>query len=236
MDRVDSDYSEDAGHDAAWAGITRHTYLRDRLDRVFASGRYTVQDGAAGGSSLDVLHAELSQRDVATFPALEPGVVRRCDLNGSPGWATDRFRFLIASAPYGQVDAIRWQQKSQTKQLVAAQPDPDPDQPFLFDAVPDDDDAEGSSVLALDTLIVAHSQDIERGRRQLVIGRPRLNSESAWHWMYQLHNANPPTARPLGASVPATGSLAPVPDAPVRLRRQKTAQDLDLVQNQGSNQ
>ena len=56
--RVSGDYSEAAGHDATWVGITRFTLFRDRLDRVFACGRYAVREGADAELSLDVLHAE----------------------------------------------------------------------------------------------------------------------------------------------------------------------------------
>jgi len=65
-ERVLADYSAAAGHDATWVGVSRFTLLRDRLDRVFSCGNYAVPDHIDGELSLDVLHAELADRDVAT--------------------------------------------------------------------------------------------------------------------------------------------------------------------------
>lgn len=75
--RVLEDYSEAAGHDATWVGVTRFTLFRDRLDRVFSCRRYAVAEGADGQLSLDILHAELTERDVKTFPKLDPELVVR---------------------------------------------------------------------------------------------------------------------------------------------------------------
>src|SRR5690606_2619147 len=79
-DRVMEDYSEAAGHDATWVGVTRFTLFRDRLDRVFSCRRYAVAEGTDGQTSLDLLHAELTERDIATLPALDPELVGRADL------------------------------------------------------------------------------------------------------------------------------------------------------------
>ena len=226
-ERVASDYSEAAGHDATWIGVSRFTLFRDRLDRVFSCGRYAVQQGGDGRASLDLLHAELSPRDIESFPVLKAGTVRRSNLNGSPGWATDESRFLLASAPLRGFDELPWLSKSPTKQLIASQPDPDPDQASLFDDIADDErggitELLAAQALALDTLVVAHAQDIERGERRLVIGRPRLNEGggSAWHWTHNLLETPPPGRGRLPIPEPQTASPSPVPDAPVRLRRQ----------------
>ena len=125
-------YSEADGHDSAWLGHTRFTLFRDRLDRVFACERYAVPT-ADGRLDVDVLCAELSERDLATMPRLAPGLVRRADLRGSAGWAYRRHWFLIASAEFGRLETLPWQEKSVTKQLVAMQPSPDLRQPSLFE-------------------------------------------------------------------------------------------------------
>jgi hypothetical protein len=224
---VSSDYSEAAGHDATWIGVSRFTLFRDRLDRVFSCGRYAVQEGGDGRTSLDLLHAELSPRDIESFPVLEAGTVRRSNLNGSPGWATGEFRFLLASAPLGKFSDLPWPRKSPTKQLIASQPDHDPDQGSLFEDIVDGErgglaELMAAEALALDTLVAAHAQDVERAERQLVIGRPRLNEGggSAWHWMHNLLETPPPSGGRLQTPEPQPPSPSHVPDAPVRLRKQ----------------
>lgn len=231
-DRVDDDYSEAAGHDATWIGVSRFTLLRDRLDRVFSCGRYAVPKDADGRASLDLLHAELSPRDTETFPVLETGVVRRSNLNGSPGWATDEYRFLLASASLRGLDDLPWPRKSPTKQLIASQPNPDSVQASLFDEMTDDErgglaELLTAEALALDTLVVAHAQDVDRGERRLVIGRPCLNEGggSAWHWMHNLLDTPPHGGGRLQIPEPEPPAQSPVPDAPVRLRK-KVAQNL----------
>jgi len=84
--RVLADYSEAAGHDSTWVGTTRFVLFRDRLDRVFSCGRYSVGTDSVVEASLDLLHAELTFVDVSTMPQLPSGLVIRANLNGSPGW------------------------------------------------------------------------------------------------------------------------------------------------------
>lgn len=219
-------YSEAAGHDATWAGVTRFVIFRDRLDRVFSCRRYGVPQGADGALSLDVLHEELSVRDIAALPAIEPGRVIRSNLNGSPGWAWGETRWLLASAPFGGLDQLPWPQKSPTKQAVAKQPNPDPDQSSLFDDLTEDETGglvalQFAKSSDLDTLVVAHSLDVVQGGRELAIGRPRLNDGggSAWHWRHDLMTG--PSTGGARASVPEPGPTGPdsAPDVPVKLRR-----------------
>lgn len=225
--RVAEDYSEATGHDATWAGMTRFTLLRDRLDRAFACGKYGLAAGVDRSVSLDLLHTELTERDIATMPHLAPELVERADLNGSPGWAWTNWRWLLASCAYGKIDQIPWPQKSPTKQRVARQRNPEPPQPSLFEGL---SEAEVGSlmfpgnpevVLDRDTLVVGHAQDVAHDELQVVIGRSRLNAGGgpAWYWRQDLL-----AAPPLGSSRRLDDVLSPTrtdgaPDAPVRLRR-----------------
>jgi hypothetical protein len=229
------DYSEAAGHDATWVGITRFTYFRDRMDRVFACGRYAVPDGSDATLSLDLLHAALTERDVDTMPQLATDLVVRADLNGSPGWAWQSWRWLLASCALGKIDQLPWPQKSPTKQRVAQQPNPEPAQASLFDDLAVEEigglEALLAGVYQLDreTLVVAHSQDVDHDARELVLGRARLNvgGGDAWHWYQDLLTAPPADGgrRTGGTSLP-TGPDS-VPDAPVRLRRAAAEQPVD---------
>jgi hypothetical protein len=212
--------------DAAWLGMTRFTLLRDRLDRVFACERFAVRSGN-DADDLDLLYAELSERDVSTMPTLDAGLVRRSNLNGSPGWAYQQWRFLLASCVFGKIAELPWPQKSATKQKVAGQRNPEPPQPSLFEGLALDEivGLEGmvqtDEDLDLPTLVVAHSLDPLSQKGELVIGRARLNAGGgqAWDWRHDLLST-PPTAggRAVGNAPLPTGPDS-VPDAPVRLRR-----------------
>ncbi len=230
-DRVLDDYSEAAGHDVTWLGITRFTLFRDRLDRVFSCHRYGLGYPTDGTPGLDILRAELSERDIATMPQLDPDLVERSDLNGSPGWAWQGRRWLLASARFGQIDTLPWPEKSRTKQRIAEQRSPDPDQPSLFDGLADGE-VDGLAALAAlvagrqsldrETLVVAHSQDVDHAGRELVLGRARLNAGGgrAWHWREDLLASPVPGAERHPDGSPAPSGLGDgAPDAPVRLRR-----------------
>ncbi|MGX4712237.1 hypothetical protein [Rhodococcus ruber] len=221
--RALDDYSEDAGYDLTWLGNTRHTLFRDRLDRVFACGRYALGGGVGEDAGLDLVNIELTKRDIDSMPDLPGDLVRRVDLNRSPGWAIDGVRFLLTSCEFGGIDTLSWIRKSRTKQCVAKQPTPEP-QPTLFDALADQDAVEvpgvAESVLELATFVVAHSLDAVNGRRELVFGRPRLNvgGGQAWYWQENLLATPPaPGGRRLDPLLPSGPDG--VPDAAVRLRR-----------------
>ena len=221
------DYSEAAGHDATWLGITRFILFRDRLDRVFSCHRYALDQAADGAAGLDIVRAELSERDIATMPRLEPDLVERSDVNGSPGWAWQGRRWLLASARFGKIDVLPWPERSQTKQWIAEQASPDPDQPSLFDGLAD---GEVAGLVALvagrqqpdrETLVAAHSQDVDHQGRELVLGRARLNAGGgrAWHWREDLLASSPAGGgRQPGESPTPVGPDDGAPDVPVRLR------------------
>lgn len=225
--RTLDDYSEAAGHDAAWLGNTRFTLFRDRLDRVFACDRYVLKPGSDATASLDLLRAELSKLDISTMPQLVPDLVRRSDLNGSPGWACQERGFLLASCAFGKLDQLPWPQRSPTKQRVARQRNPEPAQASLFDDLADDEVAGLFAVVAeaqsldLETFVVGHSLDPVSQRAELVFGRPRLNSGGgdAWYWYQDLLTPPPTDGGRRFDETPVPPGPDTVPDAPVRLRR-----------------
>ncbi|QLY30420.1 hypothetical protein H0264_35755 [Nocardia huaxiensis] len=219
-------YAEDgAFDDAGWLGTTRYTLFKDRLDRVFACGRYVSVSGD-NQDDLDLLFAQLSDKDIRTMPRLDPTVVERKNLNGSPGWVHGGNRFLLASSAFGKLDELPWPQKSPTKQRVASQRDPDPDQPSLFEGAADEELSvleaamAAESDLDMTTFVVAHSLDALNGRSELVFGRPMLNvgGGKAWRWREDLLNIPP-----IGGGFQTDDRPRPIgpdgtPDAPVRLR------------------
>lgn len=223
VSRTLSDYSEDAGHDAAWLGGTRFVLFRDRLDRVFSCGRYALQAGEDASIGLDLLRVELTDKDIATMPMVDPGLVRRVDLNNSPGWHVGDLRFLLASCAFGKIDSLPWPQRSATKQRVATQPNPEPP-PTLFDDMGPDCLGGLASLhdegLDVETYVVVHTLDPVGQKRELVFGRPLLNRGGghAWHWYENLLSG---PASPSGRhSAPRPIGPDTVPDAQVRLRKQ----------------
>jgi hypothetical protein len=220
-------YSEADGHDAAWLGNTRFTYFRNRLDRVFGCEQYAVHSGDED-ADLDLLYAELSEHDTKTMPRLAPGLVRRSNLNGSPGWAHGQRRFLLASSVFGKLDQMPWPQKSPTKQRVARQRNPEPPQPSLFEGFAAEEIGgletalTAASELDMVTFVVAHSLDPLSQQVELVLGRPRLNfgGGHAWYWRQSLLGTPPADGGRRQSDTPLPTGPKTVPDATVRLRRQ----------------
>lgn len=228
VSRTLADYSEDAGYDAAWLGITRYTLFCDRLDRVFSCGKYALQSGDDSATGLDLVHVELTEHDIKTMPSISPDLVRRADLNHSPGWLFEDLRFLLASSEFGKIEALPWPQRSPTKQSVAKQPNPEP--PLTLFGGPAEEAAAGltavtEDALDVDTFVVAHSLDSVSQKRELVFGRPCLNEGGgdAWHWYENLLNGPALPGGQQGAPMP-TGPDS-VPDAPVRLRKKADRRD-----------
>lgn len=219
-------YSEADGHDIPWLGNTRFTYFRDRLDRVFACERYAVRPQGEG-TDLDQLYAELSAEDISSMPRLDPALVVRSNLNGSPGWACGSRRVLLASGAFGKLDQMPWPQKSPTKQRVARQPNPEPAQPSLFEGFAEEEVGglefalRAANQLDMTTFVLAHALDALSQQKELVIGRPRLNSGGgqAWHWRHDVLSAPPADGGRRLDDAPRPTGPDSVPDAPVRIRR-----------------
>lgn len=218
-------YSEADGHDAAWVGNTRFTYFRDRLDRIFACERYTIRRDQTE-ADLDQLYAELSATDVASMPRLDVGLVVRSNLNGSPGWAHGSRRVLLASGAFGKLDQMSWSRKSPTKQRVARQPNPDPNQLSLFEGLVDDElgglfALRTTHELDMPTFVLAHALDTFSQQSELIIGRPRLTSDGGqgWHWFESILGVPPSGGGRRVDDAPQPTGPDSVPDAPVRIRR-----------------
>lgn len=227
LDRTLADYSEDAGYDVTLLGMMRHTLFRDRLDRVFSCGRYELAEDADPSSGLDVLFAELTDRDRRTMPTLDPGLVHHAPLNGSPGWRFDDLRLMTTSCEYGKIWSLPWSEKSETKQRVARQADWE-NHPSLFD------DSEAADFewlfprkgepLDLDTFVMAHTLEVIGRDSELVVGSPLMNIDGgkAWRWIEELGHTPPSTDRPRFGQSAGPMPTETVRDANVRLKKQST--------------
>ncbi|MFJ1787319.1 hypothetical protein ACIOML_23815 [Streptomyces anulatus] len=226
--RAMQDYDPEAGHGPGVVGYTAHDLLKNRQDRVFSCGRYTVSSPTEATAGMDVVEHGLLPGEYETMPRLTPGLVTRSNLNGSPGWRFANLRWLQASFTFGGVDEIPWPRKSPTKRSVASQPDPDPE-PTLFDLDPGFDElaselSDGEADLeGLITLVLAHSVQRDLNVRELFLGRSRLNSGGgrAWYWKRDLLSYTPENLdRKPRPALPAPRQRADaVADATVRLRR-----------------
>ncbi len=216
------EHNPEVGHTLANLGLNAHNQLKDRIERVGQTGAYrlpTVDDTPAPlPSGEDVLHAGLDRDDIMSMITMDPGAIVRCDLNGSPGFRVGNYLLLLQSHPVGQVQGIRWSQKSATKQRAALQGNPD--QYSLFD------DIYSAALEAGDdlrVLVLAHAIDPDTGRAELHLGQPSMNEhgDSPWYWLFQIRDDLPrPDAGTRRDHTPAIDPNEGVPNAMVRRRRQ----------------
>nr|WP_225954170.1 hypothetical protein [Kibdelosporangium phytohabitans] len=226
VDRSLQEFSEADGHDNALLGNIRYTLFRDRLDRVFSCERYAVRAGDVD-ADLDQLYDKLSDRDIDTMPRLDPSLVIRSDLSGSPGWVHDGLRFLLASCDYGKIDKLRWDRKSFIKQQVAKQRGPYPLQSTLFEGCPPEELGGLEAVLAasrqldVPTYVVGHSLSALTQQYELVLGSPQMNGDGGppWRWRHNLLDGQLAGGGRRGSSTPLPPGPNTEPDASVRLRR-----------------
>ncbi|SDD50193.1 hypothetical protein [Actinokineospora iranica] len=220
------DYEPDGGHDQAWVGFTAHKFLINRQDRVFQCGEYTAPEGEPSVGR-DVLAKGIADRDFRTMPWLAPGIVVRHDLNASPGWVAGGWRWLMASYKFGHIDKIRWQDRSETKGVVARQPHSADDGGLfgvaeLFGLPESADGLRG-------TLVLAHAMDPDTGEVELFLGRSRWNAGGGVPWVWRENLlALPPAAgggRPLVGEVGQADTRDDAADARVHVRRSIRADD-----------
>lgn len=181
--RAWADYDPETGHTQTVLGITAHTLLADRQDRVFRLEKYADED---------LLLAGLVRSEQESLPQVAE--VERADLNGSPAWQFRQCRWFVSSFEHGRVHEISWGRKSPTKRRIAAETPADiPDQfvlPGMFDepagyaldplTVRDLMDARSPIV----STVLTHSIDPNTGAIELFLGRPRLNSDGGGSWLW----------------------------------------------------
>jgi hypothetical protein len=225
--QVWQDFTPEGGHDQGWIGYTAYKYLVNRQDKVFQCGQFAAPPGE-DTVGRDVIAAGMADRDFQSMPDVAPRTVVRRDLNLSPGWTAGGWRWLTASYKFGQVDKIRWPEKSETKGQVARQPH-GVDDGGLFPltslpGLPPLGSLSDPERELRRTLVLAHAMDPDTGESQLYLGRARWNTDrrDAWVWKESLLTSPSSTGsrggrpHPLDPMVPPSGDVA---DADVRVRR-----------------
>jgi hypothetical protein len=187
--RAWADFDPETGHSQTVLGITAHTLLADRLDRVFRLEKYADGDGLLAG---------LLRSEQESLPHVAG--VQRADLNGSPAWQFGEYRWFVSSFEHGRVQDIAWGRKSRTKRRIAAETGvaDSPDQFVLpgtfeptgvaLDLVTVRDLLEASGRNSVVSIVLTHSIDPDTGSIELFLGRPRLNlgGGSPWMWLRSL--------------------------------------------------
>lgn len=222
-------YDPDTGHDQGWVGYNAFKVLTDRLDRLFALGKFAIQPDMNPDLGVDILAQGLAPGEFERMPHMPPGVVIRGDLNKSPGWLSGGWRILLQSYGGLDIDSIPWPRKSRTKRRVAGQPAPDQQMlppevleiPMAVDVLADLS-AQPPSDRVIVTLVGAYAIDAVTLESDFYIGHPRLNNrgDDAWHWRVLIDgDGHGGTWRRLPPSTPGDSPVNPVEDAPIRLRR-----------------
>jgi hypothetical protein len=193
--RAWADFDPETGHSQTVLGITAHTLLADRQDRVFRLDKYTPADD---GRDRDVVLAGLLPSEQESLP--DVAGVTRADLNGSPAWQFGEYRWFVSSFEHGRIHDIAWGRKSPTKRRIAAQTGTDsPDQfvlpgtydepaGYALDLMTVSDLLEASSRHSVVSIVLTHSIDPRTGAIELFLGRPRLNlgGGTPWVWLHPL--------------------------------------------------
>ncbi len=215
-------YNDQIGHDRAVVGSLNYKHIQDLLDRSTSNGKYRQPEGENTGA--DILEQGIPPAAFMSMPSIEG--IRRSNYRRSPGWASGNYRILLQSYTYGNVENIKWSQRSKAKGLVASQHYADEN--TLFD--PADLDIEVQQELPEDnnfngvTLVLAYSLDPVTGQYEAYIGQsknPESSKDSCWHWREKLLSSSILVKAP-DISTPQThlGSAASpnVDDTLVRLK------------------
>lgn len=224
---TDQLYDEDAGHDQGVIGYLNFKHLMDLTDRVTSNGRFALGEDVDGTGS-DVLKRGITPDVFNAMPLIAPGTIVRSNYRQSPGWAAGGYRVLLQSFPFGRIDDIRWEARSDAKRRVASQVfleseyalfDPAEFGMEVIEGIPDDDDFHGL------TLVAAHAFNPVTKQFQLYVGQsknPAHSSDDCWHWRRLLLSGGTPiggaglTVPPV---LPGDAASTDVDDVPVRIKR-----------------
>ncbi|MBB5844898.1 hypothetical protein HD599_003221 [Conyzicola lurida] len=230
--RVNKDFDPDAGHDQAVIGLLAYKYSCDLFDRLAAAGKYKLPQGETVERGFDLLATGLNPDAFNEFLVLDRSQIQRNDYAGSPAWSVGNVRWVLQSMPYGEVDRINWNDKSETKQTVGRQHF-DYGHATLWEAGDDEFELAHDFGVPFDgtTFVLAHGFDGERGDYEIYFGRSRASDQpgdGSWHWrklVAQGGFGSPDRpADELTDLLPGTPPVPIAPDASVRLRSQATTE------------
>ncbi|MDJ0324326.1 hypothetical protein QMG61_11190 [Cryobacterium sp. PH31-AA6] len=226
---TDQLYDEDQGHDQGVVGFLNFKHLRDLIDRATSNGRFKLGDDVDSRGD-DVVKRGITPEVFRAMPKLAPGAVIRSDYKQSPGWAIEGYRVLLQSYPFGEIDDIKWVQRSDAKRRVASQEFIREDTLFRDDefglesipGIPDDDDFVGV------TLVAAHAFNPTTKQFELYIGQsknPKYPKDSCWHWRKLLLSDGTligGTGLSVPSAMPGDGASTDVDDVPMRIKKPRT--------------
>jgi hypothetical protein len=225
FEATDHLYDEDAGHDQGVVGYLNFKHFQDLMDRATSNGRFLLGEGVDGKGS-DVVERGIMPDVFRSMPQLKGEAIVRSNYQQSPGWAIKGYRVLLQSYTFGQIDDIKWVQRSDAKYQVASQYFAS--EGTLFDdaefglesdpGIPYDDDFDGV------TLVAAHAFNPLTKQYELYIGQsknPEYPQASCWHWKQLLLSGGTRisangTVEP--SALPGDGASTNVEDVPVRIK------------------
>ena len=228
--RAWSDYDPETGHNQTVLGVTAHTLITNRQDRAFRLERYSA---AEDDQDRDILLAGLLPHELDSLPIVSG--VERSDLNNSPAWRHEHYRWFLTSFEHGKVHDIAWGRKSPTKKKIAAQAIIDNPEQFVLPGTYDQpvghtldpvtlrELLEANARDSLLSIVLAHSVNPHTGVVELFLGRPQLNvgGGKPWVWLRSLlagEGAASVEARSDSQKQAELARGTEVPEAPVRLR------------------
>lgn len=221
-------YDEDAGHDQSVIGTLNYKHLQDLIDRATSNGRYRRGVGVDGFGS-DVLKRGVTPEVFQSMPRLEEDAITRSNYQQSPGWAIPGVRILLQSYSFGEIEEIKWAERSEAKRRVASQGFVSEntlfeDHEFGLESEPGilgDEAFEGV------TLVAAHAFNPSTKQFELYVGQSKnaeYPKDSCWYWKQLLLSGGAPIgdiglARP--PVLPGDAASTNVEDVAVRIKTQR---------------
>lgn len=116
-----SQYDPVSGHDQWVLGCLAYNQINDKVDRVFATGKYRSSgEAVAPALEADVLYG-LPEAVINTMPTIEPGLVSRGLVEQTPCLRYREYALLTQSTGDAPLDDFRWETlKKKTKTKIAS--------------------------------------------------------------------------------------------------------------------
>lgn len=187
--RMSERHDPDDGDTNSLRGLHLHTLICDRMDRAFASSKYRLPPGETSTRDFSDIYYALNDFEISTMPQVDPGLVHRRDINGSPCWHYDDFHLLLQSTGT-PLKEIKWSSGSKTKLGIARKPyaGPQGGQLCLDINMPGLNLPSTSLDLPEGHYLIVAYRASETGI-EIGYGLPRDNSQGGlpWHWFQSVN-------------------------------------------------